>query len=107
MCVPAKSEKINSTAGIDHWTEVRSSGKKLKSDWPRHIFVILEHSHDMEVVWRSVWETGKINLENETEYLRIFSSTLERLFEERKPAIGNLSHPPAGRPGSGTSASMT
>jgi hypothetical protein len=34
-----------------------------------------------------VWETEKINLEDETEYLRIFSSTVERLFKAENPAL--------------------
>jgi hypothetical protein len=36
---------------------------------------------EMEESWRSVWETEKINLQNEREFFKIFSSTIEKLLK--------------------------
>jgi len=41
----------------------------------------LRNHEDMEVVWRSVWETENINPQNETEFFALFSSFVDQLLE--------------------------
>lgn len=41
----------------------------------------LRNKQDMEEAWRSVWQTKNINYQNEEEFFKIFSSTINRLFE--------------------------
>lgn len=41
----------------------------------------LEKFKDMEKSWRSVWETEKINYQNEREFFKIFSSTVDKLLK--------------------------
>jgi len=46
----------------------------------------LNNVKDMEESWYSVWQAEKINLQNEQEFFKIFSSTIEKLLgiNERK-----------------------
>jgi len=39
---------------------------------------------DLEVVWRSVWETKNINPQNEREFFKIFSTTIDSTLEDMK-----------------------
>lgn len=46
----------------------------------------LKNTKDMEESWHSVWQTEKINPQNEREFVEIFSSTIQNLLQnnERK-----------------------
>lgn len=42
----------------------------------------VKNTKDMEKSWRSVWQTKKINPQNEKEFFEIFSSTIEQLLQK-------------------------
>ena len=44
----------------------------------------LKNCDDMETVWRSVWEAENINIQNERQFFRVFSSTVDQLSKTDK-----------------------
>jgi amino acid transporter len=58
-----------------HW--MKGNKFRLRFDYLRG----LRNRQDMEEAWRSVWQSGKINFQNEQELFNIFHSTVNRLLE--------------------------
>ncbi len=60
-----------------HW--MKGNKFNLRFDYLRK----LRNTKDMEESWRSVWQTEKINTQNEQEFLQIFSSTINELLNKK------------------------
>ncbi|MGB8656313.1 MAG: hypothetical protein WCE90_00840 [Candidatus Zixiibacteriota bacterium] len=46
---------------------------------------------DLETVWRSVWETKSINLQNEKEFFQIFATTIDHYLNDNKDNLRTVS----------------
>lgn len=51
----------------------------------------LKNVEDMEESWRSVWQTEKINPQNEQEFFKIFSFTIEQLLGKKNENLKTIS----------------
>jgi len=58
--------------GIYRW--VKGDVFEFRFSYLRH----LTKDTNLEIVWRSVWETKNISLENEREFFKIFSNTINK-----------------------------
>jgi hypothetical protein len=52
----------------------------------------LNRQADLEIVWRSVWQTKAVNLQNERQFFDIFSLTINQLLQNHKKNLEILSN---------------
>lgn len=63
---------------INSYRWMKGNKFKLRFDYLRN----LQNKQDIEEAWRSVWQTASINSQNEQEFINIFYSSVNRLFEK-------------------------
>ena len=51
----------------------------------------LKNIQDMEESWHSVWQTKNVNIQNEREFFKIFSTTIDQLLKSTKKKLKTIS----------------
>lgn len=65
---------------VDSYRWMKGNKFEIRFDYLRK----LRDTKDLEESWRSVWQTEKINSQNEQAFFEIFASTVDRLLEDNE-----------------------